>query len=75
MASEPVAMGGLGTSETLVPAHPGLRTLFVHSLADQKVPSSIDVPTLADRFVKAVGEEDAEVSWSRERCLLCQFTH
>ena len=44
----------------MVPAHPGLRTLFVHSLADEHVPKRINVTILADRFVRAVGEDDAE---------------
>ena len=60
MALEPVAMGSATTGDAMVPAHPGLRTLFVHSLADEHVPKRINVTILADRFVRAVGEDDAE---------------
>lgn len=36
-------------------ATPGLRTLFVHSLADEYVPPSVDAEALARRFVTAAG--------------------
>lgn len=38
-----------------VPDHPGLRTLFVHSGADEYVPPSVDVASLSSRFVAAAG--------------------
>ena len=37
------------------PNHPGLRTLFVHSGADEYVPASVDVSALSQRFVRAAG--------------------
>lgn len=36
-------------------ATPGLRTLFVHSLADEYVPPFVDAEALARRFVAAAG--------------------
>ena len=38
-----------------VPEHPGLRTLFVLSGADEYVPPSVDTASLAARMVAAAG--------------------
>lgn len=45
-----------GPFESIEPVeHPGLRTVFVHSGADEYVPPSVDVDALAKRFVRAAG--------------------
>ena len=43
-----------GMCEAL-PSHPGLRTLFAFSGADEYVPPTVDVPALAQRLVAAAG--------------------
>lgn len=37
----------------MVPEHPGLKVLFVHSVGEEYVPPQVDVPLLSRRFVEA----------------------
>jgi pimeloyl-ACP methyl ester carboxylesterase len=46
---------GEGMATEAVPTHPGLRTLFVHSGADEYVPATVDVQALSARLVAAAG--------------------
>ena len=50
---------GVPTHVTPLPDHPGLRTCFCLSGADEYVPPTVDVPTLARRFTTAAGGEEA----------------
>ena len=45
-----------GMATEPVPSHAGLLTLFVHSVGEEYVPRSVDVPALSSRFVAAAGD-------------------
>lgn len=54
-----------------VAAHPGLKTLFVHSAKDEYVPPTVDAVQLSQRFVRAAGGAESGAA----ACIIPEANH